>query len=61
MAAKLCGIQPQTLRQWRTQGRGPEFILLGNQRGRVAYDPRAIEAWIAAQTRRSTADPGGAK
>ena len=37
-------ISPRTLEQWRWQGRGPRFLMLG---GRVIYRLAAVEAYEA--------------
>lgn len=31
-AAQFLGLQPQTLRNWRCQGRGPSYICVGRRR-----------------------------
>ncbi|MEU9074591.1 helix-turn-helix domain-containing protein [Kitasatospora sp. NPDC048538] len=36
-AAALIGIRPKTLRNWRSQGKGPRPIRLGRVGGRVRY------------------------
>jgi hypothetical protein len=47
-AAKLFGVRPGTLADWRREKRGPMFLKLG----RHAYYRRAdISAWLAAQLR----------
>jgi predicted DNA-binding transcriptional regulator AlpA len=54
LTAERLGIAPQTLRLWRMQGRGPRYVRLSV--GRVAYDEREIERWLAARTFGSTAE-----
>ncbi len=55
-AARLLNLQPQTLRKWRTWGKGPRYVRLGGPRGRVAYRHQDIDAWIEAQTFASTSE-----
>lgn len=52
-AADFLGLSPSTLAKWRVSGRGPSFVKLGS---RVAYRTDDLEAWLAAQVRRSTSD-----
>lgn len=54
-AGARLGVTPGTLAKWRIYGRGPRFAKIG---GLVRYDARELDAWIDAQTRSSTADPG---
>ena len=44
-ALKILG-SPQTLANWRCEGRGPAFIKLG---GRVAYRGDDLNRWIEGQ------------
>jgi predicted site-specific integrase-resolvase len=55
-AIALC-ISPATLRKWRWEGKGPRFIKVGRK---VAYKSEDIDAFINAQSRISTSDPGTA-
>ena len=54
-AAELLGIQPDTLKLWRHQGRGPRYIKKGDavQAG-VGYELADIEAWKAERKFAST-------
>ncbi len=52
----LC-VAPATLRKWRWEGKGPRFVKVGRK---VAYRGCDIDAFIGAQIRRSTSDPGAA-
>ena len=55
--ARKLGLQPQTLRKWRLQGLGPQYIRLGSHpRGRVLYRVADVERWTAARCFASTAD-----
>jgi DNA-binding transcriptional MerR regulator len=56
-AAGILNVSPRTLQQWRVKGGGPPFQKLG---AAVRYDPDALAAWINAQTRSNTSDPGPA-
>lgn len=44
--ADSCSISVLTLRKWRTQRRGPQFVKIG---ALVRYRPEDVDAWIAAQ------------
>jgi len=44
--ADSCSISVLTLRKWRSQKRGPEFVKIG---ALVRYRPEDVDAWIAAQ------------
>lgn len=46
-AAKFLGLDPQTLINWRSLGRGPAFIRLGRA---VRYSVSALEKFIAKNT-----------
>ena len=59
-AADLLGIKEQTLRTWRSDGRGPKYIRLGHRRGRVLYRVADVEAWLAEHTFSSTAEEAAA-
>lgn len=55
--AQKFGIKAQTVRSWRLKGTGPRYIRLGPpRRGRVVYDMREIERWVAARVHRSTSE-----
>lgn len=45
--AELLGVATQTLRNWRTQGRGPAGFKVGDRR--VMYRREVVEAWLAEQ------------
>ena len=45
--ADLLALHPDTLRAWRSQGRGPAWVRLGS---RYRYTSEAINAFIAAVT-----------
>ena len=53
--AALLGIQPNTLKLWRHQGKGPKFIKTGDapQAG-VGYEPADVDAWKAERKFAST-------
>ncbi len=54
-AAVLLGIKPNTLEIWRTKGKGPEFVKLGNaKQAPVRYIKSILVDWIAAQSFPST-------
>lgn len=54
-AARILGIQAQTLRTWRLSGKGPAYVRLGSGRfARAAYSREAIASWVEARTFTST-------
>jgi predicted DNA-binding transcriptional regulator AlpA len=53
-AAAFLSLKRKTLENWRVVGGGPKFIRAG---GRIAYDPRDIEAWVAARRVSNTSEP----
>ncbi|WP_321471427.1 helix-turn-helix domain-containing protein [uncultured Paludibaculum sp.] len=44
--ADSCSISVLTLRKWRSQRRGPQFVKIG---ALVRYRPEDVDAWITAQ------------
>lgn len=56
-AALYLGIAPETLDNWRCQGRGPAFIkTTPSSRGKVLYRISDIAAWQDANLYNSTSD-----
>jgi predicted DNA-binding transcriptional regulator AlpA len=51
-AAHYLGLDPGTLKRWRTKGGGPPFSKVSANRAR--YSLEALKAWTAERTRRST-------
>ena len=51
-AAHILGLHPDTLRVWRKQQRGPEWVRVGN---RYRYSREAIEAFLGAGKGRAAA------
>lgn len=54
-AEYLGGLKPNTLEGWRVSGRGVPFIKIGRL---VRYSLDDLDAYIAAQSRRSTSQAG---
>lgn len=54
-AAAYCGSSTSTFEKLRLTGRGPRYVKMGR---RVVYDPADLDAWLAANRRRSTSDKG---
>jgi transposase-like protein len=47
-AAKIIGVQPGTLANWRKQGIGPEFKKMeSGSKGKVIYTKMTIAEWLA--------------
>ena len=44
--AESCSISVLTLRKWRSQKRGPQYVKIG---ALVRYRPDDVDAWIVAQ------------
>lgn len=53
-AAAAIGIDPGTLRNWRSQGRGPAYVRISGNK--ILYRVADLEAWLDDQ-----AAAGGAK
>lgn len=54
-AARDIGVRPNTMKQWRNEGKGPRFIKLGtSKQAKVVYDPADLEAWKREHTFAST-------
>jgi hypothetical protein len=47
-AARLLGIRPRTLQEWRYEGRGPGWFKVGQS---VRYSRKGLEVWLAARAR----------
>jgi predicted site-specific integrase-resolvase len=54
-AARRLGVESSTLANWRWRGAGPRYLKVG---GRVRYRASDLAAYLDAQTRASTSDPG---
>lgn len=46
LAAARIGMQPVTLRVWRSQRRGPPYKRVG---GAIRYDPDELDAWVRSE------------
>lgn len=56
-AARIIGVAPKTLKNWRNCGKGPCFIKLGSAaQAAVRYDRTEVEAWLSERAFSSTAD-----
>jgi predicted DNA-binding transcriptional regulator AlpA len=53
--ALLTGRSVDTIQKDRLRGFGPPYFKIGRL---VRYRPSAVQAWLDAQSRRSTTDPG---
>ena len=54
-AAAYTGLAKSTLEKMRVRGDGCPFIRIGRA---VLYDPDDLDAWLAANRRKSTSDRG---
>jgi hypothetical protein len=60
-AARLLGISPGTLENWRVRGGvGPRFHKTPGRTGKVMYDPADIAAWREQRRFASTAEAAAA-
>lgn len=48
-AARIIGIAPKTLVNWRNRGKGPAYVRLGEKHSPVMYRACDLEAWIASR------------
>lgn len=46
-AARIMGIAPKTLVNWRHCGKGPAYVRLGEKHSPVMYRVCDIESWLA--------------
>lgn len=46
-AAPLCGVTPQTLKKWRSEGKGPAYIRISHSK--LRYRREALTAWLCAK------------
>lgn len=53
--AKILNIKPETLRNWRWDGKGPIYIKLGSN---VRYRMSDVQDFLDGRIRRSTSDMG---
>jgi DNA-binding transcriptional MerR regulator len=56
-AAHYLGLDPGTLKRWRTKGGGPPFMKVSANRARYSFE--ALKTWAAERTRRNTAEDRG--
>jgi len=47
LAAKHLRVKPETLANWRSQGKGPSYVKIGRL---VGYRPEAIDAYLNRHT-----------
>lgn len=48
-AAAYCGLAPQTLRNLRNVGTGPDYV---GERSGIRYDTRDLDAWLESRKTR---------
>lgn len=48
VAAQMLGVSPRTMANWRAQGKGPDYVRLGEPHSAVVYRVADLEAWLAA-------------
>lgn len=51
-AARFLNTHPGTLRNWRSQGKGPAYVAVGSA---VRYAPQDLRDYVEVRTRRSRA------
>ncbi len=57
-AARVLGMKPSALENWRWKGRGPPFVRVTARA--IRYRREDLERFIKERLRRSTSDPGPA-
>ncbi len=55
-AARVLGMRPSALENWRCTGGGPPFVRIGSRA--IRYRPEDLERFIQERLRRSTSDAG---
>ncbi|MGB3974891.1 MAG: helix-turn-helix domain-containing protein [bacterium] len=55
-AAEFLNMKPQTLRKWRSDGRGPKYQRFGGLKSKAYYRMSDIEAWLDEHSYSSTSD-----
>jgi phage terminase Nu1 subunit (DNA packaging protein) len=48
-AARIMGVTPQTMQNWREQGKGPVYTQLGGKGGKVFYYKEDLISWERSQ------------
>lgn len=56
-AAHYLGLDPGTLKRWRTKTGGPPFTKVSANRARYSFE--SLRAWAAERTRRSASEDRG--
>jgi hypothetical protein len=54
--ARRLKVAKQTLARWRVEGKGPKFVRLNGQGGRIAYRPSDVATWVARYVFASTSE-----
>lgn len=49
-AGRVVGVAPGTLENWRSQGKGPQYVKAPGLRGAVRYRVADLRAWMKANT-----------
>ena len=57
-AAHYLGLDPGTLKRWRTRGVNPPLSYVKVSANRCRYALETLKEWQVLQTRQHTADPG---
>lgn len=48
VAAQMLGVSPRTLANWRSEGKGPDYVRLGRRHSAVVYRVDDLKDWLAA-------------
>lgn len=54
--AEMLGLQPQTLRLWRYNGKGPRYVRYGGPQSRVFYSQSEVHEWLLKRQYASTSE-----
>ena len=57
-AAEYLGVSPNTLNNWRVQGKGPKFSKANGANGMIFYTLNSLVGWLEAGERSSTSGVG---
>jgi transposase len=57
-AAEYLGVSPNTLNNWRVQGKSPKYSKASGKNGMIFYTLDSLVSWLEAGQRTSTSDNG---
>jgi uncharacterized protein YjcR len=57
-AAEYLGVSPNTLNNWRVQGKSPKYSKASGKNGMIFYTQASLVNWLDSNQRISTSDNG---